>query len=271
MDHYSEYDTEQIIEAAQEGRSVGPVGAHLVGLHRPSEPAGAAPSIAAPSATGRLVRRTAVASAAALMALGGVAAAAGGTDVLDPVFGSDDPVVVVDDLVEAGPEDDGSPDDGNETELPRAPEQDAVSAVEPGEDDVDANADADADEMAVDPTDGLDKIELEILCGGATNHGEYVSAVARDRVGDGEGSHGERVREAAKRECGWDGSDDADEGDADEGDADVGDADDDVDDVGTGPNGNARGHGDEHPSSNAKGNAGGNGNGSGNGNRGNDR
>ena len=54
---------------------------------------------------------------------------------------------------------------------------------------------------SVDASDGLSEAELEILCDEASTHGEYVSAVARDRV-DESVPHGERVSEAAHTDCG---------------------------------------------------------------------
>jgi len=239
MNDLSLEETEILIDAARRGAvpsTHGEVGEVLSALHTPAAPVSAeAPSLATVGGAGttrRIARRTAVAASAAVLSLAGMAAAATGTL---PVGVFEEEVQV--EVIEGAGKDLGD---------------DAVSTSEGGESEVVEGVDVDdpddgrhAPVEGVDPEDGLDDEELEILCDEAVNHGHYVSSVARDKTTEHDGSHGARISESAGSECGKapdaESADEADE--ADEPDETVGD-----DGPGNG-NGQARGHDkdDDHP------------------------
>jgi hypothetical protein len=234
MNELSPEESEALVEAAARGEIVaghGDVAEVLVGLHAPLAAAAAAPTLATVGGDGvtrRIARRTAVAASVAVLSLAGVAAAATGTLPL------------------------GEPADAPEVEIV---ESDAAvgtaavseEAVESGDDG--EKADRHEPIEGVDPADGLDDEELEILCDAAVNHGHYVSSVARDKTTEHGGNDGSRVSEAAQSDCGK--TDDAEDTEAatdvDEDDLD-GDEDDEDDGPGIG-SGRALGHdkGDDHP------------------------
>ena len=109
-----------------------------------------------------------------------------------------------------------------------------------------------------------------MVCAGAENHGHYVSMVARDKVTVTEGTHGRRVSEAARSDCGRgdgdvgmvdlpEGTDDADDAEqTDDGDdaerADEGEATDHLDRGNRNGNGNGNGNGNENGNGNGNGN-----------------
>ena len=201
---------DRIIEAASRGDHVEGAEALsglLTALHSPATPAeltglpAEAAEVLAPSGPARrFAFRTGVAATAAVLGLAGTAAAlTGGLVLLEPVLpdgGTTVSAVADAGVVESSVVDD---DEGGEGSAD-------------GTDNDDGGGEAEASE--VDGSDGLSEEELAELCEAAENHGEYVSAVARDRAGDGESSHGERVREAAASDCGKtaDGTDDDDGG-----------------------------------------------------------
>ena len=213
------FTAERIIDAAATGGTVDgfeDLVQLLSDLHEPlaeSEPTGSLPPAAVVAPVGAasisgLTRRVAVGAAVVVLTLGGVAAAVSGTPRLfDPIFGS---------ASSENSQPDSSDGDGN------APDQDTGSSAAADSEfsvvagDLPAAEGADDDESepgSVDASDGLSEEELVTLCIEASTHGEYVSAVARDRV-DESVPHGERVSEAAHTDCGK--TDDADEDPEDE-------------------------------------------------------
>ena len=196
--------SEALIEAVARGDvPVGDDGfaAALTAAHiRPADPKTPAPDLAGAPGMGAVgfVRRTAVGASFGLLALAGVATAGTAGVVLLSSNAGDAEVTVSDELPPATtlvtttteasqPADDEAEGDGGESDS-----------------DVDRERGDEID--GVDPSDGLDDAELELLCDAAVNHGEYVSAVARDTEGleDGE-RRGDRVRAAAASACGKDG------------------------------------------------------------------
>lgn len=268
MNEISAEQSEAIIEAAacgqalEDGRHVGSL---LAALHAPGKADGTAPVLDVRSGfAGRVARRSAVAASAAVLGLAGVAAAATGT--VAPFDDGPAPSVVEAEI------DDAATDTGDErvvaAEESSAAAESATELDEP--DDADERGGADRPEIdGVDPSDGLDDEELALACDGAENHGHYVSLVARDKLTEVEGNHGERIRDAATSECGKpEAVDEEAVVDGQEGDPDVDEEVDDVDD-----RDDADGHpgqGNAHGHDKAKGNGHGNGNGNGNG-RGHDR
>ncbi len=253
MTEFSSGESDAIIEAAANGTVTsehGAIGEMLAGLHAPGAASSPAPqlTLASHRVTGRIARRTAVAATAAVLGLASVAAAATGTVTLldspDPEFAET--------FDTAAEDDEGSPEDD--------------SAVAGGEDEHDEGEtvgdDADADDVdksdreieGVDPSDGLDTEELELACEGALNHGHYVSLVARDKITEVDGTHGDRVSEAAGTDCGKSDDDDADDdGEESTGTDDDGDDDDAAEGNGNG-NGHAKGKGNGHSNGNGNGN-----------------
>lgn len=211
MNELSPEDAESIIEAAARGESVvghGQLAEVLTALHAPiaAAPGAAAPTPATAGGDGvtrRIARRTAVAASVAVLSLAGVAAAATGTlPLLEPPK--------VDDVGEVAEADAESTDvDSGAAAESDHPDGDA-EAVDEGTEEPGRH-----DEIeGVDPTDGLDAEELELLCEAAVNHGHYVSNVAGDRQTEHDGTHGSRVSEAAESDCGKD--DDEEPTDVDE-------------------------------------------------------
>lgn len=209
---------------------------------RPADPRLPAPDLAGHVGMGAAgyVRRTAVGATIGLLALVGVAAAGTAGVVLLSSNDGDSEIVGGDEL----------PPETTlvTTTTEAAPSDDDASEGESGDDESGGESDRErGDEIeGVDPSDGLDDEELELLCDAAVNHGEYVSAVARDKEGleDGE-RRGSRVSEAAQSDCGK--SDDDDDDAEDDGD----DGPDDSDSEGRRPdhsdgpgngNGKAKGH-----------------------------
>ena len=103
------FTVEGILDAAARGENVEgfeELGALLTAFHEPASASEATASLPAavtlpkPNPTiGRLTRRTAVAASAAFFTLSGVAAAlTGGAALLEPIFGSEDPILTGDEL-----------------------------------------------------------------------------------------------------------------------------------------------------------------------------
>ena len=209
------FTAERIIDAAATGGTVDgfeDLVQLLSKLHEPlaeSEPTGSLPpaAVVAPvgaASIGWLTRRVAVGASVVVLTLGGVAAAVTGPSTLfEPILSfaqSDDSQTGSDTAMTAQDQDTGPPAAG-----------DSVFSV--AVDDLEVPGGEQLDSDSVDASDGLSEDELMILCDEATTHGEYVSAVARDRVNETV-PHGERVSEAAHTECGK--TDDADEDPEDE-------------------------------------------------------
>jgi len=249
MNDISIEESEAILDAASRGQAAEHhpvIGEMLTALHAPGEALGSAPALAVASdgITGRIARRTAVAASAAVLGLASVAAAATGGATL---LGNDGPELgdTIDAVVEESGDDDtndeaASATDGEESARDEAGER------EPHRGEIDG----------VDPSDGLDDEELELACDAAENHGHYVSLVARDKVTEVDGTHGERVSEAAASDCGKSDDDESDD-DSDDDESDD-ESDDDESDDDERP-GNGRGNG--HSKAKGKGHSNGNGNG----------
>jgi hypothetical protein len=84
---------------------------------------------------------------------------------------------------------------------------------ESDETDDEENAEEHPPPVELDDETGLSDGELEAICEAASNHGEAVSAVAKDKSTIGR-EHGEAVSAMAKSDCGKDSSE-ADDADAD--------------------------------------------------------
>lgn len=259
MSELSPEDAESIIEAAAAGRTASAdpeLSAALGSLHDPMPLAsGEAPAVGSRLAgTARYARRTAAVAAIGVMSLVGVAAA--GTAGIVLLADDDTEATIGDDL------DDDTPASTTTTSTTTSTTTTTTTTTAAPVDEVDDDDDDEAgdderergDEIeGVDASDGLDDDELEKLCEAAVNHGEYVSAVARDKETEVEGARGQRVSEAAQSDCGKvdddeDGDDDGDDesGDDDADDTDDEDGDDDGVDHTDGPgnngNGKAKGH-----------------------------
>ncbi|MDW3217214.1 MAG: hypothetical protein R8F63_01265 [Acidimicrobiales bacterium] len=253
--------SEAIIDAGATGATVPgheELGQVFAALHAPGEETVAAPDVAVRTgAVRRVARRTAVAATAAVLGVAGMAAAESG--VLDSVLPGPDPVVEIAD---------GAQQEGGEPEAVATADDDDHDAPAEG---APASAEPKGHEVeieGVDTSDGVDDEELAIACDGVGNHGEYVRLVARDKLTEHDGTHGDRVSEAASSDCGKPESGDTDDGDENEAETDDDEADeaddeadeaDEADEVAPG-NGKAKGH------SNGNGNGNGNGHGRGNGN-----
>lgn len=235
MNDITPSDSERIIEAAAAGRETdthGGVSRVLTSLHAGGATDDSAPVIGLPRrrAAGRVARRTAVAATAAVLGVASMAAAESG--VFDPILPGPDPVVALaDDEPEDAPEiaeatDEQAPivEESPAAEDGDGPETTTDEPVETAERPRGPEVDIDG----VDPSDGVDDAELEIACAAVGNHGEYVRLVARDRLTEHDGTHGDRVSEAAATDCGKPDADDPDDDDEDAGDADDA-ADDDAD------------------------------------------
>ncbi len=198
MSEITPEEAEAIIDAAARGEVADVhtlLGETLADLHAPAIEVvdGAAPILISAGGNGltaRIARRTAIAASAAVLGLAGVAAATTvGFELLD-TGGDDGPELIIDeiapdiDTAAITDSSEGSDDDAVTPESNDAPSV-RVESV-PG----------------VDPTDGLDGKELEILCDAATNHGDFASAVAKDKVTESDDGPGRRVGEAAKSDCG---------------------------------------------------------------------
>ncbi len=121
----------------------------------------------------RTAARMAATAGTALILCAGAAAAATGGALLDPIAGGDSPILAAsDDAL-----DDGAPVVGSHTHGVRA-----------------------QDEVPAEPASIFDDPEIQAACDAAETHGEFVSAVAGDKV-EGE-HHGTRVSEAAHSTCG---------------------------------------------------------------------
>jgi len=262
MSELSIEESEAIIEAAARGHvssEHGAVGEVLTSLHSPGAADALAPelAVAASGVTGRIARRTAVAATVAVLGLAGVAAAATGAGTLldspDPGFADtadaavefDEPDLDEDEDASAGVE-----DEGDDVELPQH--------LAPVDDDADQSV---REIEGVDPSDGLDDDELELACDGAENHGHYVSLVARDKITETDGTHGDRVSEAAGSDCGKDGEASDEDADSTDEESDDGEASDDADDDDDDDDDDKRGKG--HEKSKGKGHSQGNGHGHG--------
>ncbi len=213
MSEITPEEGEAIVDAAARGEVTDlhpSIGSTLADLHTPvgSAALGVAPTLATAGGDGRtrrIARRSAVAASAALLGVTGVAAAAtGGFDLLDPR--SEPPAVVETVVVPAAvaTDQDGSAGDDAEPAAAGEGEEAPEGAVE----------DPPPEVEGVDPSDGLDADELELLCAAVTEHGEYVSAVARDRKTESDDAHGTRVNESAASDCGKEDAGAEDDGDA---------------------------------------------------------
>ena len=233
MNEISPEESEAIIDAAADGVTASahaPLGEMLTSLHAPADALGSAPAIsmASRNVTGRIARRTAVAASIAVLGLASVAAAATGTiDLLDPLLGDDGPTFAA------------VADDEEEEEVPASTttvdEDDGDEAVGDDEEVVEGDDDAEpagqrAEIEGVNPSDGLNDEELERLCLASEKHGHYVSSVARDKETETDGTHGDRVSEAAHSDCGKDIDAESDEAESDDDESDDDESDDDESD-----------------------------------------
>lgn len=277
MDEITPEQSEAIIEAAAGGGvhvEHAAVGELLTRLHAPAAAAGDAPVLSTAGVAGRLARRTALGASAALFALAGVAAASGTVPLLDTEPSAPPAVEVrVDDAAVVADDADADADavaDVADVDGEAGGDEHTTGAQEPADE---TRAEVDGDDVAaspggrpviegVDATDGLDDAELEVACAGVENHGHYVSMVARDKVTETEDTHGRRVSEAARSDCGR-GDDDLGMVDLPE-DTDDAEQTDDADDAEPADGGDATGHPDRD-TRNGNGNGSGNGNGNGNG------
>ncbi len=198
MNEITPEEAEAIIDAAARGDVADVhtlVGETLADLHAPATEVvdGAAPiliSAGGDGFTARIARRTAIAASAAVLGLAGVAAATTvGFELLD-TGGDDGPELIVEEIAP----------DIDTAAITDSSEGSEDGAVTPEGDDAPAGRVESIE--GVDPTDGLDDEELEILCDTATNRGDIASKVAKDKVTESDDSPGRRVGEAAKSDCG---------------------------------------------------------------------
>ena len=133
----------------------------------------------------RFAVRTGIAASVAVLALAGSAAAlTGGLELLDSIIPGGKPTLSA--VQETEPE----PGETDET-------GGGESAADEGT--------AGGPELTIDDVnaeDGLDEAELKVLCDNAQSHEEYLAAVAKDMTTEVDGTHGDRVSEAAKSDCG---------------------------------------------------------------------